>query len=183
MATYDLPVVIPNNGTRVIAGPLDFLRLHASTGALRVIAEGRITTLVEGQAVSYKTPREGVEIENLSGAEITATFKVGHDAVVSDSNLAGNVDVSKATTLSDQADGSLAAGGTDTIAADSTRRACIISANPNNVETLRVSFTGGARGAFLVPGGSVTINSTAAIKVYNPGAAGAQGYGVLNEKD
>lgn len=167
MATYDLPVVIPNNGTRVIAGPLDFLRLHASTGALRIIAEGRITTLVEGQSVSYKTPRDGVEIENLSDAQVTATFKVGFDAEITDSNLSGNVDVSKATTLSDASDAIVVQGAAaaQIVAAAATRRWVIIKALVTNNQTVRVGTNaiGAARGYPLEPGEVINWDVTAAL--------------------
>jgi hypothetical protein len=100
--------------------------------------------------------------------------------------LSGNVTaaLTKSSTLSDDADTAIAISATLAIAADANRRNVTISSDPANGDVVRVSKTGGARGHFLQPGMSVTVDCTDGVKVFNPAAsAAAVNVGVIYEKD
>lgn len=184
-APRNIPMTIAAGDSKDIAGPLDFLRLNAATGTVTVDVNGALLALVEGKAVRFRSgPVNSVTVKNETAVNITATFEIANGADVEDSNLAGTVTVDKATTNADDADTVIAALGTLAIPADSTRRAVVISSDPTNVGTaLRVSKTGGARGDFIGPGMASIVNTTDAIKIYNPDASNTAKVGVRYEKD
>lgn len=85
------------------------------------------------------------------------------------------VDITKSTVLQSATDVTLGAAATTAIlAADPARRAVIIGNLSTNAEVLRIGpvVAGAARGQELLPGESITLETTAAIYGYNPGAAG-----------
>lgn len=178
---------IAAGGTSYISIPGTFFQLMESTANVTVrffrsdSEIGVAENVPEGFTVGpFAEPFHRVQIYSASAQTIKASISRADTRLL---RVTGAIDAEIVTgsTLADAADGSLAAAAEATLAADSTRNAAIISAPTTNTETLRVSKTGGDRGAYLVPGGSVTVNTKDAIKVYNPGPTAAQGYSVLYE--
>jgi hypothetical protein len=101
-------------------------------------------------------------------------------------SLSGNVDVSKADVLDSLADDSIAAVTTELVsAADTTRRKAVITNLITNTDEVRVGDVGcgAANGTPLQPGESITLETTAAIYVYNSKAGGAQSVAITITKD
>lgn len=183
MATQDYKITVKANDQQDVSGPVNFIRLHASSANLKIDIDGKVTELAVGQAIVLDALIDKFVVKNESGADISATLKLGAAAQIIDNNLSGTVTESKATTNADDADTVIAALGTLVIAADSLRRALVISSGPANIPVCRVSKTGGARGDYLQPGMSVIVNATDAISIYNPDAVNAATMGIRYEKD
>lgn len=125
------------------------------------------------------TPFTSVEITSAAAQSIQFGFGFG-DLRYDVAN--GNVNILKSQNLSDTADVTIAAAATGTIAAN-TRRAIIIGSLAANTGNFRVGPNAAAgRGQELSPGMSITIESSAQIKVYNAGTAN-QTYTILEVLD
>lgn len=183
-ATRNHNVKIANNDSADIAGPVDFIRLQSSSGELIVDIGGLQTSLVAGNAIRIRgKPIDGFVVRNNSGAEVTATFKLGNFADFEDSNLSGTVALEKATGATDTADQAIANGATVTITPSATARALIIYFDPNNTGNLRTGpAAAAARGRIGQPGIEHVWNTTKAIKVHNDSGA-AQNFGYAEETD
>jgi hypothetical protein len=184
VATHDYKITVAASDRQPVSGPVNFIRLHASTGNLKIDIEGKVTELAVGQAIVLDELIDVFHVVNETVSDVDATFKLGAGAQVTDNNLSGTVALDKSTTGDDTADQVIAPGGTLVIAADGARRNVKLCADPNNGDAGRVSYTGGERGDFLQPGLSVVVDCTDAVSVHNPSAsAGDINVGVLYEKD
>lgn len=134
----------------------------------------------EGRAGFQFEPKggfNGIRINNPSATtDLTVTYVVAQGEFRDNrATIAGAVDLSKGTNLVNGADVSVASGGTKTaLSTEPTRREAIVQNRNTNGVTLRVGETGntdGTHGLELGPGGSVTLETTAAIDVHNPGAS------------
>mgnify|MGYP001567469905 CR=1 FL=1 len=132
---------------------------------------------------------KGARLTGFGSVKITSATAQTVSAIISRQEIdydsvAATVSFEKAATNADDADTVIAALGTLNIASNASNRAVVISSDPANAGVaLRVSKTGGARGSFLQAGMSVVVDSTDAIKVYNPSAAQTANVGVLYEQD
>lgn len=183
MATHDYKITIKANDRQPVSGPVNFIRLHASTGNLKIDIEGKVTELAVGQAIVLDELVDLFHVVNESGSDINATFKLGAGARVTDNNLSGTVALNKATGAMDTADQSIANGATVTITPSATARALIIYFHPNNTGNLRTGpAAAAARGRIGQPGIEHVWNTTNAIKVHNDSGA-AQTFGYAEETD
>jgi hypothetical protein len=141
---------------------------------ISVGANGRLQ--VEVVAGDY----DGVQYQD--GAAVASPFGtvvLGHDGsnvfpVVVDSNGYLQIAVKKCTTLNSAADVSMGAGATTQILGSLATRLCALITNKSgNTQTFRIgdSNAGATRGVELVPGASISIETTEAIYGYNPGGA------------
>lgn len=95
--------------------------------------------------------------------------------------ISGEVTILGGATLTTTADDSIAATATEQVlAANASRRSVVLSNPSTNTREFRYgdSNTGASRGAILEPGESATIETTAAVYVYNPNGV-AQSLGLL----
>lgn len=175
MATRDHVVTIKNNDRQPVAGPVSFIRLHASTGNLKVDIEGRITELAVGQAIELDKPIDLFHVENTTGADVNATFKLGFGARITDSNLSGTVGISKATRCPVYADVSCAAGTkTLVLPANSSRRTALVTnfatnAAPIRVGDVNVGVAGTPQGPQVGQGMTASLDCTGDVWVFNEG--------------
>lgn len=166
-----------------IEGPIKSIRLMSSTGAIVLDVNNNKSTLVAGRAVIFDTPIEAAAIINEGGATVTGILAIGSTATVSDNILSGTVDTVKPSTVSTAADAiSLPATTTLLLAADTARRAAIISNLDTNTAAARIgdSSTAVNRGAQVGVGQSITLEGSAAIYAYiGPGGV----FGITTIKD
>lgn len=184
-ATRNHKITIVNGGQADVAGPVDFIRLHESTGTLIVDIGGMQTSMNEGNFIRLRAGSiDGFVVKNESGSDVTATFKLGDKADFEDSNLAGNVTIDKSTSSGDIVDTVIANNATVNIAANAARRSITVYAHPDNSDILRVGPNAGAgRGRVLNPGMELTFDTTSAIKIFNDGTGVDQTYGYYEESD
>jgi hypothetical protein len=123
---------------------------------------------------------DGVQYQD--GAAVVAPFgtvAMGHDGsnvfpVVVDSNGYLQIVMKKCATLNSAADVNMGAGATTQILPSLASRLCALITNKSgNTQTFRIgdSNAGATRGVELVPGASISIETTEAIYGYNPGGA------------
>lgn len=164
----------------VISANINF-KIGFDDDALQFCTQGLTPFMEPGEVFTR------VRIDNTAGAStLTLTYAYGSgDVRDSRATLAGNIDLSKAATLTSTADVSIAAATTvQVLAANTARREAIITNLAANAETMRVgdSNAGAARGVELPPGATIVLTTTAAIHAYNPGA-GAESLAVLEVVD
>ena len=170
MSLYDHKISIQNSDRQEISGPVTFIRLDASTGALKIDIDGKISGLVQGKAIKSEAIINRFSIINESGAAVDATLSLGHNAEIQDSNLSGTVGVSKPTTIDTVADVALvAATATQILPADPSRREALISNLEGAVNAIRVgdANVGAARGSQVGAGMTITLQGTEAIWGYS----------------
>ncbi|OGH63196.1 MAG: hypothetical protein A3G34_15185 [Candidatus Lindowbacteria bacterium RIFCSPLOWO2_12_FULL_62_27] len=158
----------------------DFIHMKASTAIVNVEINGDITDMKEGDARRSERPYESFRITNPTGADVQITVTAGFGDFTR-FVLTGDVTVTSGQTLVSSTDVSLPAGATVLVkAVNATRKEIIVASLDTNVETLRVGDSAAAtgRGYPLPPAGAVSLTTTAAVYVFNPGAA-AQTVAVL----
>lgn len=111
-------------------------------------------------------------------------FDVDNPALTVDSlgSIDAPVDISVSDTITTTEDDSVAAATTEQVlAANALRKEVLITNLFTNTDPVRVgdSNAGAARGIELSPGQSITLETTAAIYVYNTKAGGAQSVAIL----
>lgn len=125
---------------------------------------------------------------NISHAAVTAqdvVILVGKDTKKGSSRIGGVVAVTKSTALLSMPDVSCAPGvATPVDAASSLRREVIVGNREDSVVSVRVgdALVAANRGAQVAPGSSITLQTTAEIRVFNPHTA-AQFVTVLEVND
>lgn len=100
-------------------------------------------------------------------------------------SIAGGLKLDVGDTLTSTLDDNIpAATAQQILAADTTRRRVILTNLPTNPREFRIggAATAAARGAILMPGDTLILETTAAISAYNPHAA-AQSIAILSEHD
>lgn len=183
MSLYDHKISIVNGDTQDVSGPVTFIRLHATTGPLKIDINGKRSEMVAGNTHVFDVPVKRFQVVNESGAAVDATFKLGHAAEFRDNNLSGTIGVVQPTTIDTVADVALGAAATTLVlAADPSRREALISNLIGNASAIRVGDVnaGAARGVQVGTGQTVTIAGTEAIYAYS---ATAQSVGVTTVKD
>lgn len=157
---------------------VEFFKNQTRTGIAQNALEGfRRGPLADGKEFDW------VRVTSAVNQDVQICRALGEAAL---SRLAGAVTatVTKSTTGADEPDNVIAALGTFNIAANANRRTVTVASDPLNTgASLRISSTGGARGHFLQAGMSVTLDSAAAWKVYNPDTVATANIGVVYEKD
>lgn len=178
--------LVPNVAAHFTGG--SYFRIMASVAAVdvRFFKDGSEVGKAEGVLSGFWAEADDganfdkVTVTSATAQDVTisvATGRMGYDRIT------GNVTVQKATGASDAAHVALAAGATDTIALDATRRALILgslAANAGNLLTGPLAAAG--RGRELQPGTEHIWNTTAAIKIHNP-AAVVLTYTIATEND
>lgn len=178
-----------------MAKPRDFALTFGGAGIQEVRAEGRYLYVLATPSADcfFELDRSG-ELERGAGQAIfdadgfsivrvrstvaqTVKFSVSLDAQAdARSNVALNVSATVAPGADFDNGGDVAVPATSSaqvLAADANRLSALIINPPTNTETVRVGISGvaAASGIPLAPGESVELALTAAIFVYNPGAA------------
>jgi len=146
-----------------------FKRNHSAIGNVDAVPEGfRWGPLAEENYF------DAVEIT--SAAAQTVSIAISAVAEAQLQRIVGNItaSLSKAATLDSLADDSIAATSTELVAAaDSDRRAIMVTNLAANTDEVRVgdSGTGATNGVPVQPGETVTVETSAAIYVYNSKAS------------
>lgn len=176
MATHDYKITVKANDRQPVSGPVNFIRLHASTGNLKIDIDGKVTELAVGQAIVLDELIDLFHVVNETGSDIAATFKLGAGAQITDNNLSGTVSISKATTFTPTADVNVPGTGARVLlkAANANRRSVTVKNLNANTETIRIGDVTctAAMGAELGPGESYTYEGTAAVYGIQLGASG-----------
>lgn len=174
MATLDHPVKIANGDTKDVTGPVTFIRLHTTTGALKITVNDKTTSLLTGQSIALDRPVDKFSITNDSGSDITALLKLGDGARIEDNQLSGNVTVTKATGQATAPDVTVPANTTAIVMpTNSARRYALVTALDTNANTARVGDlnAAAARGTPCAAGQTARVEGTAAVYVYAPAGA------------
>lgn len=174
----------PNNGTITIANgetyPINvvgnFINVKSADQAFTIRLDGTEELRAE-QNRRFKLTEDDsfsvVEVVNDSGANLTFQIEVGFGSVESDDvSISGtvNVEIQAHSGLSTTADDSIAATTTEQVlASNANRKEAIIGNLASNSDVVRVgdNNTGAGRGIELSPGQFLTLETTAAIYVYN----------------
>lgn len=159
------------------ADPVVEVKAHGGSGGTWTMRPGQSCKLPEAAAAFSVANKTGV-------SAITGVLKIG-EGDFSDSSVTGTVTSipAKPTTIDTVADVALNAGAaTQILAADTARRAALISNLAANLNAIRVgdSNVAAARGAQVQPGQTITIEGTEAIFGFD---AAAESVGVTVIKD
>jgi hypothetical protein len=170
-----------------LPGVGSFLKCFSATAAIEVkLNDGPRNPLKTGRAYRVRPGQhfERLEFYNPNAGSVDIEYGVGFAEVEDDPVLSGAIEISPATGLSTVADVSITAASTvQVLAADTGRKGVLISNLAANTQIMRIgdSNAGAARGIQVAPGQTVTLETTAAVYAYNPGAsAEALGVAVLS---
>jgi hypothetical protein len=148
----------------------------SGTASIRFGASGSKTSFIgAGVGIELDSPTDRVTIFNEGGGILTLTVALSMGRISDDRlNVSGTVSTqeTKAATLTSTADVALAAASTIIKAANTTRRAIIIT-NTHAANAVRIGevSVAAARGAYLAPGASISLDTTAAVYGYDASAA------------
>lgn len=160
------------NGGQNLAAVGTFIWLKSSTGAVQVKTDrGETAVLSSGEWIRADKPFTEFFVTDLSGAQNDLTFNTSENG---EAGKYGIVDISTPNILEDVADVAIAATTkTLILAANSNRNEAVITALSANASVARIGSTntGAARGTPLQPGGTLFLNSTAAVYAYSANIA------------
>ena len=187
MRDYDFSIAPGETERRAVVGR--FIRVKSASAEIRVQAEnkdGRIVAdLSANEGLRFAVPErfEQIRVTNNGAATVAAVLTVGFGEV-DDSSVSGALSVSKSSGVRTTADQSIAAAGSYTVAADTSRREVLVQALAANTDALRVgdASTSAGQGLELQPGQTATLETSGAVVIYNPSAA-AQSVAVLEVLD
>jgi hypothetical protein len=165
------------NGAEVqIQQPGVFVYLKSSAAELIVTdnVNGFDVPMSQGDNLRVKKQFTALQLKNNSGANITATVVIGDVGEDFTKSPPTSLTVAVSGAIDTLADVALAAASTTLIAAANlSRKEIIISSLITNAQILRIGDVGAgaANGIPLPPGATITIDCTAAVYGFNPGAA------------
>lgn len=149
--------------------------IKESQGPIRLVMEGHDNYIMqEGDKLIAAVPFQNFRIENVHGATNRLILTVT-DGDYASARVAREVTLAPAGALAAGGDQSIANATTDTIASNAGRSALTIQTDPGNTGVLRLRDENGNTWGWLAAGGSVTLDSTAAVQLRNDSGA-AQTY-------
>lgn len=163
------------NATRVLQRTGNKIAVYAGQGlTIRMSPSGQQITLDAGVVVQVQ-PFDRVEIINGSTIQDVQVYTGSGDYFDGRSNISATISatLAPATTFAAEADAAIAGGASVNIsAADTDKRQVFISNPETNTMTFRIgdSTVDATKGFILEPGGSMIIDTSAAIYAHNTGA-------------
>ena len=173
MSNREITRTIPANDHSDFGAQGDFIYLHTANLPLKVNVNGSVLTMRQGDKRRIEGGYPHFSVDNENGAAVTCTFVVGKGDYNRQA-VTGSVSVETPTSIETTADVSMVATATTEVKGVNTARSEIMITNLKaNTQTMRVGDinAGAARGQPLEPGQTLTLNTTAAVHAYNPGAS------------
>ncbi|MGH7237181.1 MAG: hypothetical protein ACREGF_01455 [Candidatus Saccharimonadales bacterium] len=180
--TYVIPC--SDNGNKTVRINYDttyfrVLALTLNTLAVNFGGQGDTTTLIgAGIGIKLSAPTPFVELTNTGAADLTVTVALGHVGDVVDSRfvVSNTVNVSNiaGTTLTDIDDVIVLTTATTKVkSSNAATKTVLISNLAANATKIRVgtSSAGAARGAEVPIGGTISMDYSGDVYVYNPSAS------------
>jgi len=184
MREYEFSISSGGQQARTVQG--NFVRIKSASDEINVKVENKegriIADLNLSGGMRFKVPDifHTLRVANNNAGSVNAVLVAGVGDV-DDTEISGNVTIDGSDAIGTAADVSLSATAQTLIsAANASRHEILITNLSSNSEFIRIGDinAGASRGAELAPGGTISLNTSAAVYGYNPGAS-AQSVTVL----